>query len=106
MRHALLLALCLSGFLAPAAGADELDDFTTGMADLLAGESYCGLSYDQDALAALIASKVPADDMGWTQMLAGIKFLSGERLKRFTPSEKTVHCTQLNRLAQSFGLVH
>lgn len=105
MLRALSVGLCFLALLGPSAHADELDDFTTGMAELLAGESYCGLAYDQEALAALIARKVPADDMGWTQTLAGNRFLSGERLKRFTPSEKTVHCTQLNRLAHAFGLL-
>ena len=77
----------------------------TALGSIIASEQYCGLAYDQGAIAAYIESKVPADDMSFPStlqmMVAGAEF----RFDEMSASAKTAHCTQISRVAKSYNFI-
>jgi hypothetical protein len=101
-------ALCTSMVLpsfCPAVADSSTDMMSLQLADLLSSESFCGLSYDQDAIKAFINTHVAADDLKFTVVLqldiAGDKFA----FKDMSPSDKTAHCTQIARVARSYNFI-
>jgi hypothetical protein len=79
--------------------------FVTGLADILAAEEFCGLTYDQDAVSQLINERVAADDLGFTDLLKNMTYMAELRQDEFTRSATTAHCVQIERLAAGFGFV-
>lgn len=100
--RALVVALFALALAAPAHAQDR--DFRNGLADLLASEEVCGLSYDQAALARLVSDRVAADDVSFTDDVASLSGFAKYRLDSMGASARTVHCTQIARLAAEFGL--
>ena len=75
------------------------------LGNLLASESFCGLKYDQAAIQAFVAAKVPAADMSFTGMLSGSRTATEYQFKEMTPSDKTAHCTQTRRVARAYKFI-
>lgn len=72
---------------------------------VLAAEQPCGLSYDQAAISAFIAKRVPADDLSFmSNVEAGVGATEYE-MKDMGASQKTVLCTQVARNAKAYGFV-
>ncbi|WP_054310010.1 hypothetical protein [Mesorhizobium sp. 1M-11] len=76
------------------------------LGNVLAAEELCGLTFDQPAIAAFIEKRVPADDMsfaGFLQMqVDGIRMGFAD----MSASQKTAHCTQIRRVAKSYGFLN
>ena len=87
--------------------AAEQQTFVTAsqLGNMLASESFCGLSYDQDAIAGYISSMVPDTDMGFngtmSMMITGIK----TDFPKMSASEKTAHCAQTARVAKRYKFI-
>lgn len=83
----------------------ETMQLATNLGTVIAAEAYCGLSYDQAAVAAYIERKVKPDDMSFPStlqmMIEGSKF----QLQSMSPSAKTAHCAQIKRIAATFGFI-
>ena len=75
------------------------------LGSVLASEEACGLTFDQDAIAAFIENKVAADDMGFVSTLNMMTEGQKYRLEDMSASSKTAHCTQIKRVAISFGFI-
>jgi hypothetical protein len=104
-RHILTGLLILS---APGlASAASLDSFTlaTALGDVLASESFCGLSYDQDAIKKFIDEHVHPNDMQFPSTLRMMTDGSQMQNDSMSPSEKTAHCAQITRVARSYGFI-
>ena len=93
--------LCLA---APAA-ADELRDFTEAFGELLGSEAFCGLSYDQAVIAALIDKNVPAGALKFPGNLRYETTITGYSIKEMSPSAKTAHCTAVTNPARAIKLI-
>ncbi|WP_420023736.1 hypothetical protein ACN9JG_06145 [Cereibacter azotoformans] len=80
-------------------------EIATSLGSILAAESFCGLSYDEAAVAAYIDNHVPADDMSFTStlsvMVAGAEYSQQE----LSPSTKAAHCRSVERTARHYGFV-
>ncbi|MDU8362827.1 hypothetical protein, partial [Pseudomonas syringae group sp. J309-1] len=78
-------------------------EVVSNVGSVLAAEEFCGLNYDQPAIAAYIEKNVPADDMTFASSLnmqvIGVKAFQ----KEMSASQKTAHCTQIARVAKSYG---
>lgn len=87
--------------------AAETDFFLTrGLADVIASEQMCSLTYDQAAIDAFITKNVAADDMLFPATLKGAVRLSEAEQAGMTPSGVAAHCTQIRRVAKSYGFTH
>lgn len=75
------------------------------LGSLIAAEEFCGLSYNQEAIAAFISSEVPAEDMDFASMLNTMTMGAGFNQENMTASGKTAHCTQMQRVAKTYGFV-
>ncbi|WP_100965552.1 signal recognition particle [Bosea sp. FBZP-16] len=73
------------------------------LGSLLASEALCELSYDQAAIAAFVEKRVKPDDMSFTNNLRMMTGGQEIQLKSLTASGKTAHCTQIKRVAKSYG---
>lgn len=97
------------GLIAMANGAEAVDlesmKLANQLGDVLASEEACGLSYDQDAIAAFIEKKVAADDMGFTSTLNLMTQATTSQIEDMSASQKTAHCAQTKRVAKSYGFV-
>lgn len=75
------------------------------LGDLLASETLCKLSFKQEAIERFIDERVRADDLSFPSQLS--LFTDGKRYeqKSMSESQKTAHCRQTARLAESYGFV-
>ncbi|WP_395815242.1 hypothetical protein [Devosia sp.] len=99
MIRALAALTVLVPGLALAAG----DDILSGLADVLAAEDFCKLTYDQPAIEAFIQAHVAPDDLDFTSNLTAFIYVAGEHQLEMTTSAATAHCTQIRRLAKTYG---
>ncbi|AQZ51933.1 hypothetical protein [Martelella mediterranea] len=83
----------------------EMMQLAQNLGDVLASEEPCGLTYDQDAIAAFIADKVPADDMGFNSDLSTMTMGASYMFANMSGSQKTAHCAQTERVAKSYGFI-
>lgn len=104
MRSGILLVV-VAGLMSTSAVADSLKSMTlaTELGSVIAAERACGLAYDQAAISAFIEAKVPASDMGFPSTLNMMVKGSEVQLEEMSPSAKTAHCTQVRRVAKSYG---
>lgn len=81
----------------------ETMQLATNLGTVIAAEGFCGLSYDQAAVAAYIEKNVKPGDMSFPStlqmMIEGSKF----QHQSMSPSAKTVHCAQIKRIAITYG---
>lgn len=100
-------AVSLALLSVPAGAEGELDrmQLATALGDLLAAESGCGLTYNQDAIKKFIDSKVPADDLQFSGYLSLSVSGSSYTLKEMSASTKVAHCRQIERGAKSYGFI-
>ena len=80
-------------------------EFANHLGTVLASEAACGLTYNQDAIAALISDRVEADDMAFPSLLDTMTSGAAFSLGQMGESQKTAHCVQIRRIALSFGFV-
>lgn len=80
-------------------------ELATNLGSVIAAEEYCGLNYDQAAVAVYIERKVKSGDMSFPSslqmMIEGSKF----QQQSMSASAKTAHCTQIKRIAQTYGFI-
>lgn len=70
---------------------------------VLAAEEFCELTYNQEAIAGHIEKVVPADDMQFAGMLQTMTSGASYDLENMTGAQKAAHCTQIKRVAKSYG---
>lgn len=75
------------------------------LGSVLASESLCGLSFDQGAISAFIEKRVAADDLSFASTLQMMTTGQEFQLKGMSTSSKTAHCTQIGRVAKSYGFL-
>lgn len=105
MRH---LAIALSIFCLPAAASAQMEamKLASDLGSLIGSETFCGLSYNQAAIAAYIDAKAPKGDLGFAQnmsiMATGAEFMT----QSMSPSAKTAHCAAITNSARHFGFIN
>lgn len=105
MTKAAFLAVCL---VAPGiAAAQDFDSMMKAqdLGSVLASETFCGLSYDQDAIGAWIDQNTDPADMGFAASLETMTMGAAYSLKDMSPSGKTAHCRSIARTAQHYGFI-
>tara|TARA_R110002020_G_scaffold10801_22_gene41076 strand:- start:5005 stop:5337 length:333 start_codon:yes stop_codon:yes gene_type:complete len=73
------------------------------LGSVLAAEDFCGFDFDQAAIAAFIEAKVAADDMAFPSTLSTMTDGHRYQQESMSASAKTAHCTQIGRVAVSYG---
>jgi hypothetical protein len=105
MRYYLIAAATLLIGAPCAAQGMKTMTLANELGSVLASESVCGLSFDQGAISAFVEKRVAADDLSFAStlqmMIAGQEF----QLKGMSVSAKTAHCTQIQRVAKSYGFL-
>jgi hypothetical protein len=86
--------------------AKDSSDLALALGTVLGSEEFCGLDYDQAAIQAFITKRVSPDDMDFPSSLESMT--AGVRIENQTMSDsaKTAHCTQIARIAKSYGFTH
>ncbi|MFP9138687.1 signal recognition particle [Devosia sp. XGJD_8] len=96
----------VAAMISPAAAQDlQSMQVATALGSVIGSEELCELSYDQEAIAAYIESKVSADDMSFPSTLQMMVQAQQYQLTDMSESAKTAHCTQIARAAQSFNFI-
>lgn len=72
---------------------------------VIAAETFCGLTFDQLSVAAFIEKKVKPNDMSFPTTLQTVIEGSKFQHQSMSPSAKTAHCTQIKRIAETYGFV-
>ena len=103
MKLVLVFAALAATVIPAAAQGFESMQTATSLGTVLAAEEFCDLSFDQSAISAYIESKVPADDMSFPSTLQMMVQGSEFQQKEMSKSAKTAHCTQVARIAKSYG---
>ena len=107
MKTLLIAAVLLaSTALMPVAHAQE-DSIVMAVAlgDVLGSEEFCDLKYDQKAIQQFIDKNVKKDDMQFPGNLKMATEGARNDNKDLSPSAKTAHCTQIERIARSYGFI-
>lgn len=88
-----------------AAAAQDLKSMTLAneLGSVLASEELCGLSFEQSAIAAFVEKRVRADDLSFASTLKMMTSGNEIQLRDMSASSKTAHCTQIRRVARSYG---
>ena len=85
----------------------ERNQFLRDMANIVAAESFCHLSYDNQAISDYIASKITSADMAFgddfRSEVYNTKMLLQETLKE--DSARTMYCTAEIRAAHQLGFI-
>lgn len=85
----------------------ERNQFLRDMANIVAAESFCHLSYDNQAVSDYIAAKIPTADMAFGNDLRrevyNTKMALQETLKE--DSARTMYCTAEIRAAYQLGFI-
>ena len=106
MRRGVLLTVvaCLASASAFAGSLDSMN-LANELGSIIASEKACGLTYDQAAISSFIESKVSASDMSFPSALNMMVKGNAVQIEDMSPSAKTAHCTQVRRVAKSYGFV-
>jgi hypothetical protein len=73
------------------------------LGSVLASEELCGLAFDQSAIAAFVEKRVKSDDLSFASSLKMMTSGNELQLRGMSSSSKTAHCTQIRRVAKSYG---
>lgn len=101
-RNAIGTAALMVLLFTPARALDTVD-VANSLGSVIASEEACGLQYDQDAIKRFIDAKVPADDMGFPNMLNMMTQGASYSIRSMSASAKAAHCRQIERVAKSYG---
>lgn len=101
---AVALAVMLSFAPVTAQGFKSMT-LASNLGTVLASEEMCGLSYDQEAIAAFIEENVDPKDMGFASNLQMMTEGQAYNLRDMSASARTAHCTQIRRVAKSYGFI-
>lgn len=95
-----------AGLMMPAVGQGfDSIQIASNLGTVLGSEEACGLEYDQAAVASFIEAEVPADDMSFATTLQTMTMGQEYQLEDMSKSALTAHCTQISRVAKSYGFV-
>jgi hypothetical protein len=75
------------------------------MGSVLGSENFCCLSYDQAAIKAFVEKYVSADDMNFANSVRALTLATKTQTEKMSISEKTAHCTQIERIAKFYGFM-
>lgn len=95
----ILLTSAMHGY-----AADSMS-LALNLGTVLGSEKFCGLTFDQKAITAYIEKNIRADDMSFPAMLTTMTGGTEIQNKSMSDSAKTAHCTQVTRIAKSYGFI-
>ena len=75
------------------------------LGNVIGSEEFCNLKYDQKAIQQFINKNVKEDDMQFPSRLERMTEFARHQNKDLSPSAKTAHCTQIERIARSYGFI-
>jgi hypothetical protein len=88
--------------------ASAMDDtvLAANLGSVLGSEKLCDLTYDHAAIQAFIEKTVSARDMGFPSLLVLMTRGAESENESMSKSAVTAHCTQIARIAKSYGFTH
>ena len=103
----LLVASVLVVLVPTFAASQSLDSLTLArnLGSVLAAEEFCGLTYDQDAIAGWIDENTAPSDMSFASTLRLMTDGAAYDLRDMSDSSRTAHCRAIERTARHFGFV-
>ncbi len=104
MRYILMVLVSVFGAMAQAQSMETIrlaDDLGT----ILGSEKVCNLTYNQDAIAFWIDTKVPPEDMTFASTLSMMTEGTAFRLQDISESTRTAHCRSVERTAKHYGFI-
>ncbi len=81
-------------------------DLAHNLGLILASEELCGLKFEKKGIENFIVNRVGADDLDFANELSGGLASGKFKVSRMTPSELTAHCTQIQRVAKTYGFLN
>ncbi|MBO9136902.1 signal recognition particle [Rhizobium sp. L80/93] len=105
-RAVLSLSITLAVFAFPLLShAEDSMAVQLQLSTLLAAESQCGMTYDQNAIQQFIDKKVSADDLDFASSLALMSRGQQAQVEQMSDSGKFAFCAQQRRVAKKLNFV-
>jgi hypothetical protein len=105
VRTSVLVLGSLFVLLTPRYSSATDSNLSVQLGAILGSEVFCGLTYDQRAIQAFVEKNVGADDMQFASELKLMTDGIDVQNKQMSASEKTARCTQIRRVARSYGFL-
>lgn len=104
-RQSLSTALLGFVFFPALSQAGELQSYSLAndLGTVLASEQFCELTFKQDAISAFIEQRVEANDISFPSTLRTMIMGAQFSMPEMSASARTAHCTQIRRIAISYG---
>ena len=99
----IIIALLVALFPSVAGATD--DNLALQLGTILGSEEFCGLEFDQQSIQAFIEKRVSANDLDFAASLSTMTSGTKYENKNFSASEKTARCTQVTRVAKTYGFL-
>jgi len=80
-------------------------ELAQNLGTVIASEDFCGLTFDQAAIADWIDTNVDASDMSFASTLDMMVQATGFGLPDMSASAKTAHCRSVENTARHYGFV-
>lgn len=107
MRRALVAAYL--AFACTAAAADDtpadINQFASDLGAILGSEKLCDLTIDADAVAKIVAARVPPSNMSFSTTLNSMIGLTTLTTNGITSAQKAAHCTAVRQSADFLGIL-
>lgn len=76
------------------------------LGNILGSEEFCGLLFDQAAIQTFVEKNVSDNDMEFISELETMIRGTIAENQNMSSSSKTARCTQVRRVAKSYGFIH
>ena len=105
-----MIRATLAFLITASAAHAQMDDMevmqaATSLGSVLAAEEFCGLTFDQAAIADYIGKTIPAERMDFATMLQTMTMGTEFNQKSMSASAKTAHCAATTQTAKHFGFL-
>jgi len=106
-RNCLLTLACLAiAFAAgPVHAQEDSGTLAVALGEVLGSEGFCGLTYDQNAIRTLMDKNGRKEDTEFSSTLRMVTGWTRYQESNMSASAKADRCTEIERVARSYGFI-
>ncbi len=90
----------------PAWTEEDSRAVAVSLGEVLGSEGFCGLTYDQGAVKSFVDKNAGKDDAEFAGKLRMVTGWTRYRDKTMSAADKADECTEIERMARSYGFIH
>lgn len=104
LRNIIIYLILISNPVAAQSSFESMEK-ANNLGTVLGSEDFCGIEFNQVAIAKWIAENVSADDMAFPSTLSMMIDGTSYEFDSYSASRKTAHCAQIRRISKSYGFI-